>query len=192
MIHLEAFDAEDLTQISQLVLKNTERSDFERYFLFTTDSIEKAKLFTACYRCLLNVCNVLPEGKARDELRRELYALKSQYTVLLTLVEKNQKGSHIQQYRTRRIAFNFLNSHLEVDDLIDAFSVLTERTSQISVARTRGFVLEGKSAKAYKKIFAEPEIKTAPGDEIKPVSEEDDFNDSESETDEEEETSAII
>ena len=45
----------------------------------------------------------------------------------------------------------------QVDDLIDAFTVLTERTTLIQVAKIRGFVMDGRGKQEFSKVFAQPQ-----------------------------------
>jgi hypothetical protein len=154
MIDITTFEPEEIQEVSQIVLKSVERSDLERYFLFTQNHREKANIFVLCYRLLVNASRVVENKKVKQALKSEaelLYPLYVTVQSCLTKLRLVQFNSHLSEVKLARI----MESNSDVDNLIDLFSVLTERSIQIEMAKTRMFLTEGESGREYSKIFGD-------------------------------------
>jgi hypothetical protein len=167
MLDFKNVDEKEFAELKQMVQKSTEKSDLDRFPLFSTDKEVKAKLFILCYRFLLNANNLLLEGTLKDELKKEIKFLAESYNKINTYInflESNRKyGRHLVVDRL----FDEVNN-TAVTDLIDVFSVLTERVNIIPISRFKGVVLEGKSGDDFNKImaseaepFIEPEVESS-------------------------------
>ena len=143
----------ELTELKQIIQKNVEKSEMERIFLFTNDTKEKGRLFLLCYRFLLNIYNVIEEGTLKKELAKEIVELKEHYKKTLTIIEEIDKMNFGRNNYERKL-FYLVNSK-NANNLIDLFSILTERVNIIKLSRLKGILLEGKSKEAHDKVFKE-------------------------------------
>lgn len=154
MINFNNFSKEETAELFSLIQKNIEKSDLERIYLFTQDDKERAILFLWCHRFLCNVYNLIDEGKIKEEIKKEINLTKDRYNNIL-LIMSYIKNNKILVHRFERQLFNALNCDSLVNNLIDAFSVFIEREIISSMAKLKGFYLEGKSGKEFKRIFKE-------------------------------------
>lgn len=153
MLNFDKITDVEMNELKQIIIKNIEKSELERYFLFSGETTEKAKLFVLGYRLLLNAYNIIEDSTLRKELKNEIIISKQKYKDILGWLEDIDMLDYGKNNRMRKLFYG-VNSK-EVNDLIDLFSILVERVNIINVSRFKGVVLEGKSGEAYKKIFTE-------------------------------------
>ena len=153
MIDFDAISDEELEQFKQLILKNVERSELEKYYLFTDNVIEKGTIFLWCFRFLVNVTNLLEkDSNLKKIIDAEVKLAHPKFHALLNCLD-NHNRRIFNQHRFRHRIWDIINEDTVVNDLIDAFTVLSERGNILQISRIKGFVLEGKSGQEYNKIF---------------------------------------
>jgi len=97
MINLEKATDDELNAIKQIIKLNVDKSELEKLYLFTKDTIEKSKIFIYCYRFLENLCKLMDETDIRKEIRIELEKLTPIYNEANYYVieyEKTNFGKH--------------------------------------------------------------------------------------------------
>lgn len=158
MLDLNKLSAAELGALRDIVNTTSDKSEIERYFLFTTDAIEKAKVFLFCNRFLISMSNLLDRdeegslGNTLDNTIKELHQLSEGISYNLMKYENGmnfRKSIVLRNLRT-------LVSTNEVNIIIDLFAVLTNKISAVKVSTLKGIVMEGKSGEEAKKIFKEP------------------------------------
>lgn len=158
MLNFNNVDDKEFAELKQIIQKSVEKSELERYYLFSIDKIIKTKLFLWCYRFLLNAHNLLLEGGLKTELKQEINLLENTYNKINQyndfLESKKKYGRHLIVDRL----FEEINKP-EVNDLIDVFAILTERVNIISMSRFKGVILEGKSGDEFNRIMKGDEEK---------------------------------
>jgi hypothetical protein len=155
MIDFSKITQEDISEMKLIVSKAAEKSELEKYYLFTTSIIEKAHLFIFCYRLMVNLNNLAEGTSLKKAIEDELNSNKEIYLKLNQLLTSNEEISYNTSQRTKKI--NNMVSSREVEDMIDLFSVLTEKTNIIQISKLKGILLEGKSGEAYNKAFKKVE-----------------------------------
>ena len=152
MLDFSKIEGKELTDFKRILIKNIEKSEFESYYLFSIKTIEKVKVFTLCYRFLLNSYNLMDKGDLKDEIGKEIVDLKELYKdCLIYLDQMEDKGIGYHQREDRMM--RKINTK-GVNNLIDIFSVLTEKVSIVSMSRMKGVVLEGSSGTEFKRIMS--------------------------------------
>jgi len=151
MIDITKFSDEGLAHLKIFIVKNIERSELGSYYLFTTDPKKKAEIFAWCYRILNNVMNLLQEGEIKTMLEKELNAHKETFMAIVEITNKLNTTGFNQHAKLRRLEVHV--ERKEVDDFIDVFSVLSEKSVQYDLSRKRHFILSGVSGEAYNKVF---------------------------------------
>lgn len=151
MIDFNKITSEELRELKIIAGKAVEKSELERYYLFTSNINEKAKIVIFCNRFLINIYNMLEDSDLRIAIKDTLNEMSITYNKLLVLIELNVNINYNKHLRETKI-FALVNTK-EVDDIIDLFSVLTEKANVIQVSKLKGFLLEGKSGQEYKKVF---------------------------------------
>jgi hypothetical protein len=154
MIQFQNLTQSETMELMSIISKNTEKSELDKFFLYTQNTLEKARIFMWCHRFLYSIQNLGKENNLRKVIESEIIITEPIYRRTCELVFKIEK-MHFNQSKNLVKLWNVLNN-TEVDSLIDAFALLTERTSLLSMSRLKGFVLEGNSGKEYKKIFDAP------------------------------------
>lgn len=152
MLDFEKVDATQFNELKTTIQKSVEKSDLERYYLFSTDKFIKAKLFILCYRFLLNAWNLTASGGLKDELANEIKLLAPAYERISGLVNHLDSGRKYGKHLVTQQLFFEVNKQ-EVSDLIDVFAILTERVSIISINRFKGVIMEGKSGDEFNRIM---------------------------------------
>jgi len=142
---------EMLNDIKDLIQKNVEKSELERFYAYTIDYIEKAKVFIFCYRFFYNIYTCIEECDLKNQIRLELKINKIHYEKLhYYLFNINQMSFNARKYREEILAITLLEN---VDNIIDSFMILMEKSNIINIASLKGIVLEGKSKEEFKKIM---------------------------------------
>lgn len=147
---------QDFNDLTDVITKNIEKSDLNRYYLFTTDTIEKSKIFVSCYRILQNVFNIIEEGKLKGEIKKELENVEEKskrINFLLNTYHEDLYGSS----KIKMELFSLINSK-ESTELIDFFSMFTEKENIMKVSRLKGIYLEGKSGRKFKEVMEFKEV----------------------------------
>lgn len=152
MLDFSKFGDKEFTELKQTIQKSVEKSDLDRYYLFSTEKFIKAKLFLLCYRFLLNAWNITEEGELKKELKREIDFLEETYNKISTFTEFIDSGRKYGRHLILQKLFQEANKQ-EVSDLIDVFAILTERVNIISMSRFKGVVMEGKSGDLFNKVM---------------------------------------
>jgi hypothetical protein len=158
MIDFTQFQQEELTELKELILKNIEKSDIDKYYLFTQNSIEKAMIFVWCHRFLVNAYNLMEDGKLRVLIQKEVKENQKKHDDLVFFLDRYNKRV-FNQHRFKEKIFRIVHEDNIVNTMIDNFAILSERANVLQLSKIKGFVLEGKSAQEYNKIFghgAEP------------------------------------
>lgn len=153
MINFAKADDLYLGQIKELIQKGIENSNLEQqYRLFSIDNIEKAKVFLFVHRFLNNIKNLInEENEFKEEINKEVILTEKRYKLLSGCLYLYEHGVFKTRYR-RRINYLIAQDKI-VDESIDSFSVLMEKTNVLEVAKFKGVVLEGESLKNYNEIF---------------------------------------
>lgn len=153
MIDFTKITKEELDELKAIATKAAEKSAFATMQLYTQDTFEKAKLFAFSHRFLVSVYNLISEG----ELKNEIKILIDKTTLInKELIYHLNIRSEFGNQKAKKKLLNLVESD-EVKEIIDFFSVLTERINVIKLSRMKGIILEGKSAEEYKKIFGKGE-----------------------------------
>lgn len=153
MLDFSKFSKTETTELMEIMHKNIEKSDLERYYIFSQDNKEKAKIFIWCHRFLNNAYNLLDnDSPLRKPIKEEIDLTRAKFLEIKELLLQIQYAK-IFYHRLDIQLFNALNDPI-VNDLIDAFSVFLEREIILNMSKLKGFNLEGKSGQEVKKIFA--------------------------------------
>jgi hypothetical protein len=154
MLDFSKFSKTDTQELLNIMQKNTEKSDLEKYYLFSQDNTERAKIFIWCHRLLCNTFNLLEDGALKIAIGNEIKLTKKRYLEISRLL-KEMYYNKIFVHRLDMQLFEIMNKDSLVNDLIDVFSVFLEREVIMSMSKLKGFVLEGKSKEEFQKIFKE-------------------------------------
>ncbi len=158
MIDFLNINVEYLDDIKNLVQKNVEKSELANLSLFTINPIDKARIFIFCYNFLNTIYKLIEDDDANNpdsfkkQLKKEIDLTKSKYeTVYGCLMKINSIYYNNHRY------MDIINSEILkdniVNDLRDTFAIFLERTNILSISKTQGIILEGKSKEEYDKIF---------------------------------------
>lgn len=191
MIDFKIVGQDNLEKLRTITRNNVERSELSMLSLFTLDLFEKSKIFIFCYRFLNTIYNVLTEGEdikeeesIKKQIKAELELAREKYKILY-LCKIRIEENHYDNYTYIEKMNNEILKDTIVDDMIDAFAVLLEKTTLLSIENIQGFILEGKSKDEYEKLTRE---KVKVGDIEEPESEEDYTSEEPEENAEEEES----
>ena len=165
MIQFDKLDLQEVQELQNIISKNVEKSELERSYLYTHDTLEKAKIYIWCFRFLYSIRNLTKDGNLKNTLAIELEANTETYIRVSDLLHKVEKG-HFNRHTNLNKLRKLILIEDKVDDMIDAFAVLLEKSSVLSMSRLKGFVLEGQSGKDYKKIFDAKSDDNKSGQEI--------------------------
>jgi hypothetical protein len=152
MLEFEKFGDREFNELKTTIQKSVEKSDLDRYYLFSTDKMIKAKLFILCYRFLLNAWNLTGAGALKDELKNEIDLVTPLYENISYFMNFIDSGRRYGKHLITEKLFYEVNQQ-EVTDLIDVFAILTERVNVISMARFKGVIMEGKSGDEFNRII---------------------------------------
>ena len=152
MLNFNNVDNAEFSELKQTIQKNIEKSDLDRYYLFSTDKFIKAKLFILCYRFLLNAWNLTLDGGLKDELKGEIDLVAPVYKNINMFSNYLESGRRYGKHLITEKLFEEVNKQ-EVTDLIDVFAILTERQNIISMTRFKGVIMDGKSGDEFNKIM---------------------------------------
>ena len=191
MIDFKIVGQDNLEKLRTITRNNVERSELSMLSLFTLDLFEKSKIFIFCYRFLNTIYNVLSEDEEikeedsiKKQIKAELELAREKYKILY-LCKIRIDENHYDNYTYIEKMNNEILKDTIVDDMIDAFAVLLEKTTLLSIENIQGFILEGKSKDEYEKLTRE---KVKVGDIEEPESEEDYTSEEPEENAEEEES----
>ena len=151
MLNFNNVDNSEFSELKQTIQKSIEKSDLDRYYLFSTDKFIKAKLFILCYRFLLNAWNLTLDGGLKSELKSEIDLVAPVYKNINMFSNYLESGRRYGKHLITEKLFEEVNKQ-EVTDLIDVFAILTERQNIISMTRFKGVIMEGKSGDEFNKI----------------------------------------
>jgi hypothetical protein len=152
MIDFAKLTNPEIQDLQLIISKNVEKSELERHYLYTNDIEEKSVIYIWCYRFLYSVCNLTKESGLKQELKKELDSNRDIYYQMNEYMFKIK----VQNFNRFRILKKMKILHSNnpcIDDLIDSFAILLEKTNVLSMARLKGIILEGNSEKEFKKIF---------------------------------------
>lgn len=152
MLDFEKVDATQFNELKTTIQKSVEKSDLDRYYLFSTDKFIKAKLFILCYRFLLNAWNLTGAGGLKQELENEIKYLAPVYEKISYLLNYLDSGRKYGKHLITEQLFFEVNKQ-QVTDLIDIFAILTERVNIISMSKFKAVIMEGKSGDEFNKIM---------------------------------------
>ena len=152
MIDFNKITSTELTELKQIASSAAQKSELERYYLFSSIPTERAKMFVFCHRFLINMHNLIDDSPLRVSIKETIEETSESYLRLLKLVELEAREIRYNSGRRQREIFDLTTSK-EVDDLIDLFSVLIEKTHVLQMSKLKGILLEGKSGEEYKKLF---------------------------------------
>lgn len=152
MIDFEKLQLQEIQELQNIITKNVEKSELERSYLYTHDTVEKAKIYIWCYRFLYSIRNLTKPGILKQVLDEELDRNTDTYIQVANLLNRVEKGFFNRHRNLERLRTLILVED-EVDDMIDCFAVLLEKTNVLSMSRLKGFVLEGQSGKDFKRLF---------------------------------------
>ena len=141
-----------MNELKNIIIKNAERSEIDKLYLFSMKKMEKSKIFMWCYRFLLNAYNLLEDGDLKNEIKRELDLCGKRYSDVNYYLEQY----NLLEYNKHRFGIklqSLLNDDKIVDNLIDVFSILLEKVNIISISRFKGVILDGSSEKEWKPIM---------------------------------------
>lgn len=151
MIDFSKITSAELTSLKQIVSRASEKSEWEKNYLFTTDSKEKAQLFCFCHRFLINLNNLLDDGDLRQSIKDTIEETSDPYKTITTILfEINKEISYNSASLCRQLD-EAVNVKL-VNDIIDLFSILTEKAHTIQISKLKAISLEGKSGEEYTKM----------------------------------------
>jgi hypothetical protein len=151
MIDFGKMTSSELNELKQIASKASEKSDLEKYFLFSPKPLDRANMIVFCHRFLINMYNLLSEGSIRNEIRVMIEDNDDVYQRLLKLIELENRRIKFNSSRRQREIFELVNAK-SCDEIIDLFSVLIEKAHVLQMSKFKGIILEGKSGEEYKKI----------------------------------------
>ena len=152
MLDFTNVDSKEFSELKITIQKSVEKSDLDRFYLFSTDKFVKAKLFILCYRFLVNACNLLENTELKIELKKEIESLQKTYDNINYYNDFLESGRKYGRHLIIEKLFHETNNP-DVMDLIDVFAVLTERVNVISMDRFKGVVMEGKSGDEFNRVM---------------------------------------
>jgi hypothetical protein len=165
IINVEAIDSTSIEELKMIFGQISFKSDIERYFFYTSDPIQKAKVFILCYRFLQSFDYILTENTKTENLKEVEILIKNTLEILyepyyLCLQYVNRVDSNIlygkKQYEL--MLFKIINKEdKNIDKIIDFFSVISGKVSYRKMAKFKGIVLEGQSGKDFRAIMKEQE-----------------------------------
>lgn len=155
MIDFSKYSSDDLVHLNSIVIKNLEKSEASKLYFFTQNVIEKAKVFVYAYRILRSACKFISsEHQIKAEIELILLDLEPRYSEIIRLLESHSQMIFGRSDAQDRI-FRAVYCDSKVEELIDTFSFLCERTEMIQIAKVKGHIIEGNSGKAFKKMFVD-------------------------------------
>ncbi len=154
MINLEKLSSEQFKSMKDIVSKAIEKSELERYFLFTNDPIEKGRVFLFCNRFLKTIYNLIDDTELRNQIKNTLDENKHLEQSILKSIEILNSNINLGKHFYYEKLLNLVNNN-KVNKIIDLFAVLTEKVSTLKISKLKGIVLEGRSGEEYKKVFKE-------------------------------------
>lgn len=153
MINFNLITDEELSELKNVILKNTEKSELEKFYLFDNNPIVTSKVFLLCRRFLESAYNIVADGDLKNELLKELANTEVISREIFFYIESINRVNFGKRNFERKL--NILVKNPIVTDLIDMFSILLERVNVIKISRFKGIVIEGKSGIEAKKIFGD-------------------------------------
>ncbi len=140
-----------LVELKTMIRAGVEKSEFDKYYLFTLDRTEKTKIYAMCFRFLSSAHRLTDEPELKIELTKEIRIHEPIIKEVRDLQLSLDTISFRKEKRIQKMQ-DLLNRQ-EVNDIIDLFSILTEKVNMIDTARLKGIVLEGQSDKEFQKVF---------------------------------------
>jgi hypothetical protein len=152
MIDFNKISIENQQELMATIQKNVEKSELDRFYLFTINPLEKAKLYIWCCRFLIGITNILEDSDLKTVLMEEVNNQKELYFIISGLLYKVD-SSFINKNRNTDKLKALVTEDNRVDEMIDAFAILLEKQNILSMSRIKGILLDGNSGKEFKKIF---------------------------------------
>ena len=131
-----------------------DKSELNKYFLFTQKPIEKAKVFIFCNRFLVTLYNLVEDTTLKTiikDISKDTQKIADDVAINL---DKYQNGGELRKYYINRQIY-MLVSNEKVNEIIDLFALLTDKVSYLQISKLKGIVMEGKSGEMAKKVFSE-------------------------------------
>ena len=158
MMKLNDLTYEELGILTQIFNKNIDKSELEKYELFTLDIVGKAKIFLWGYKLLNNIKNTINVENIKKVINEELKLLEKDYYLTEECIFKIE-NNYFNENRFKKILENKFISNKEISELIDVLVVLSERSVQLKVSKLTGFIIEGTGKEEYDKIFKKESVK---------------------------------
>jgi hypothetical protein len=118
MLDFQKISQQEASELQSIISKNIEKTELERYYLYTQDPVEKAKIFIWCHRFLYSINNISKDCNLRTWIQEEIEKTESTYQEISNLLYKIERFHFNRTKYTQRM-WNILLSRKEVDDLID-------------------------------------------------------------------------
>jgi len=156
MLEFEKLEEKEQLELMNLIQKNAERSGLDNYHLFTENMIEKSKIYLWCYRFLFGIYDISDKkSQVHKVIKAEVDRQRDMYRQVSNLIFKIESTNINRHSRMQKLQ-NLILKDSRIHELIDAYSILLERQSILSMSRLKGVMLEGQSGKEFKKVFSEP------------------------------------
>ncbi len=157
MIDLSKIPASEVNELKTVLRASAERSDLlaaqSQFTLFSSNIIEKMKIFIMCYRVLNNVYNVIDDSmKTKQQIKTELDLLNESYYRVLQIIDELNKNVRYGSESFTDELFSILKEG-KIEDIIDFFSVMLESETILKISKFKGIILEGKSGEMYKDMI---------------------------------------
>ena len=152
MINFEKMNMNEVQELQTIISKNSEKSELEKSYLYTNDTLEKAKIYVWCFRFLYSIRNLSKDDNLKKVLDEEIKLNDESYVKVCNLLHRTEKGHFNKHRNLDKLRVELLEND-DVDDMIDEFALLLEKTNILSMSRLKGIHLEGNSGKEFKKIF---------------------------------------
>lgn len=148
------FTETQINDMKSVLKKSVDKSELNKYFLFTQDPLEKAKVYRFCFRFLKTMNNLIEEKKLNEALTKLIDENNQNAKEIITCLNSHESGGHLRKYYVSKKINNLIDEE-NVNLLIDLFALLTDRVSYLEISKIRGIILEGKSGKEAKNLFGD-------------------------------------
>jgi hypothetical protein len=153
MIDFSKISQEELSELKTLIIKNTEKSELEKFYLYDNSPLNIARIFLLCRRFIESAYNIIEDSQLKEELLHMLIDTISISKEIFSYLESINRVNFGKRNYERKL--NILVRDVKVSELIDVFSLLLERTNILRISRLKGVIIEGKSAIEAKKVFGD-------------------------------------
>ena len=72
MINFEQLNIQEIQELQNIISKNVEKSELEKSYLYTHDTVEKARIYIWCFRFLYSIRNLTAENNLKKILSEEI------------------------------------------------------------------------------------------------------------------------